>query len=169
MTTPDDPPAQRHPAITTIEDTLTFKIARFAAINARDGSVIFRDAFGLTLNEWRVLGLVAAHAPLGLQELAERVLMDKGQLSRTVARLVERGKLVNEISPDDARKVTLTLTPFGAQRHAEVLAFARDRNEEVLGVLTPDEARMFVTLLDRLLAFNEAFVRASGNLDRGGR
>ncbi len=164
MTQTDDPDQRLHPNITTIEDMLTFKIARFAAINARDGAVIFRNAFGLTLNEWRVMGLVAAHAPLGLLELADRVLMDKGQLSRTVQALVTRGEVVSRVCPLDARRVELTLTAKGTVRHAQLLAFARDRNEEVLACLSLADARQFIALLDRLLDHNASLVRDNGNL-----
>lgn len=153
-----------HPPVNTIEDTLTFKIARFAALNARDGAVIFRRAFGLTLNEWRVLGLVAAHAPLGLNRLADLVLMDKGQLSRTVQGLVAHGNLASTTCPEDARKVALTLTDRGRARHAAMLEFARARNEEVVTPLSPAETRVFLAMLDRLLAFNETLVRTNGNL-----
>ncbi len=159
---PSDAP--RHPPVASIEDTLTFKIARFAAINARDGTVIFRDGFDLTLNEWRVLGLVAAHAPLGLNRLTELVLMDKGQLSRTVQALVTRGKLVSQVGAADARKVELSLSEKGAALHAKVLEFARARNEEVLEVLSVAEAKQFIALLDRLLVHNTALVRNNGNL-----
>lgn len=164
MTQTDDPDQRLHPDITNIEGMLTFKIARFAAINAHDGTAIFRKAFDLTLNEWRVLGLVAAHAPLGLQELADLVLMDKGQLSRTVQALVKRGKLVSRVCPVDARKVKLTLTATGTTWHAKALTFARDRNDEVLACLSLAEARHFIALLDRLLDHNTTLVRNNGNL-----
>ena len=164
MSRSDRNPAVAHPPVSTIEDTLTFKIARFAALNARDGAVIFRRAFGLTLNEWRVLGLVAAHAPLGLNRLAELVLMDKGQLSRTVQALGARGMLASIVSPQDARKVALSLTDKGRRCHDDVLHFAIARNEEVVTPLTPDETRAFIATLDRLLHFNETLVRDNGNL-----
>ncbi|HAV09852.1 MAG TPA: hypothetical protein DEF12_15155 [Rhodobacteraceae bacterium] len=157
-------PEIRHPPIETIEDALTFKIARFAAINAADGAVIFSKALGLTLNEWRVLGLVGAHQPVTLAQIAARLLMDKGQLSRLLRGLLARGLLTSETRLADARQSDLCLSAEGVMLHQRGLAIVQDRNDEVVAPFNPIELDQFMALLDRLMLYNEELVAKAGNL-----
>lgn len=155
---------QKHPKIETIMDALTFQISRFAAINDRDGSVIFRDAFDLRLNEWRVLGLVNALQPASFHQLRAVLLMDKGQLSRVIKELVTRGLITSTALPSDARQIVLEMTQDGQALHDRALSFTAERNEEVVAPLTAEECTEFMRLLSRIADYNERIVLGTGNL-----
>lgn len=153
-----DAEAGKHPRIQTIEDALTFKIARFAAINAYDGGHMFRATFQLTLNEFRLLGLVGAHQPVTFAWIAKRLYMDKGQLSRLVGTMQERELISAEPNEDDARQLDLSLTESGMKLHERILNSIQSANEEVVEPLTASEVATFFDLLDRLLDHNERLV-----------
>lgn len=148
----------RHPTIETIEDALTFKIARFAAINAYDGGHMFRATFQLTLNEFRVVGLIAAHQPVTFASIAKRLYMDKGQLSRLVHAIQDRGLIRSEPNAEDARQLDLRLTEAGTALHERIIQAIQSANEEVIDPLSADEVATFLSLLDRLLDHNERLV-----------
>ena len=148
----------KHPKIETIEDALTFRIARFAAINAYDGGHLFRAAFQLTMNEVRLLGLIGAHQPVTFAWIAKRLYMDKGQLSRLVRAIQERGLIGSAPNAEDARQLDLSLNEAGMKLHERILSSIQSANDEVVEPLSESEVATFFALLDRLLDHNERLV-----------
>ena len=151
-----------HPPIRSIRDALSFRIARMAAINERAGGFYFQNELGLRLNEWRVLGLVAAAGVAAFSDIRDQLLIDKGQLSRVVASLVARGLLENRPSVTDARQVDLSLTADGRALHDRGIAFTAERNEAMADVLSARECEQLLDMLDRLIAHNEALQQQRG-------
>lgn len=153
-----------HPPIGKLTDALSFRIARLAAVNDRAGSAHFREAHGLRLSEWRVLGLTQELQPVDFDRLRRMLVMDKGQLSRTVKALVDRRLIVTVASDTDARKVELRTTPAGADLHDRVLAFTQERNEAMVGSLTPAECAELLRLITKLTAHNNELALLAGHL-----
>jgi len=153
-----------HPPIGTILDALTFRLARLAAVNHHTGSARFREAFGLSLNEWRVMGVVNALSPVTFGRIRDVLLMDKGQLSRVVKQLTARGVLRSTPTPKDARAVELSLTEVGSELHDEVLKITALRNEVVVETLTREECQEFMRILQKITAHNEQLSELAGLL-----
>ena len=139
-----------HPPINSLPDALTFRLARLVAVNYHNGSRVFREAYGISLNEWRVLGLVSATSPVMFGHIRKILLIDKGQLSRIVKRLTDRGVLVARPSKNDARVIELTLSEEGQLLHDQVLRFTAERNEEVVATLTREECSEFIRILRKI-------------------
>lgn len=144
-----------HPPIRSIRDALSFRIARMAAINERAGGIYFQTELGLRLNEWRVLGLVAASGTAAFSDIRDQLLIDKGQLSRVVRTLVDRGLLESRPSESDARQITLALTADGRALHDRAIGFTAERNDSMVSVLSAAECRQLHDMLDRLIRHNE--------------
>ena len=149
----EDGRSTRHPAVDDIRGLLTFRIAMLAAANDRMGQSWLQGDFGLRILEWRVLGLVSAMQPVRFGAVARTLLVDKGQLSRLVKQLVERGLIASGADREDQRNVLLSLTDRGRTLHEEVLAVALARNDLVLAALSGEEASMLFRLLDKLQPF----------------
>lgn len=143
-------PVAHHPAIGDIRDLLTFRIAMIAAAGDRAAQRWLSSEFDLRIMEWRVLGVTSAMQPVRFFELAEELLIDKGQLSRLVGNLTRRGLISTEPDPDDQRTVRLRPTEEGATLHLRMLARAFERNEQVAAALEPGELEMLLALLDKL-------------------
>lgn len=157
-----DPGLARHPPIGDVRDLLTFRMAMIAAANDRIGQGWLKADYGLRLIEWRVLALVAAMQPVRFNQVARALLVDKGQLSRIVRRLVSRGLVVASPDDDDLRTVLLSLTDDGAVVHRAALATALVRNDLVLSALTDEEATMLFHLLDKLQPYMDRRVDEAG-------
>ncbi|HJM49494.1 MAG TPA: MarR family winged helix-turn-helix transcriptional regulator [Alphaproteobacteria bacterium] len=157
-----DPAAEAvHPPAQDITELMVFRLARLVAINERAGHRWSEQMFALRLNEWRVLGLARALEPVQFREIAGRLIMDKGQLSRIVKALVERGFLDTMVARDDARSLEIHTTEAGRQLHDRVLPFTKQRNEAAVEVLTREEYLEFMRVLDKLLEHNESQLRQS--------
>ena len=147
-----------------IRDILSYRLARLTNLNDRSGHAHISETFGVTLGEWRVLGNVAARAPLTLSALARAMHIDKGQLSRMIAGLVERRWILEKPSASDRRTAALSLSAEGRRQHDRIIAFARERNEVLTGVLSPAERHE----LDRIIAKLTIFIETeNATLSRG--
>ncbi len=69
--------------------------------------------FGLGITEWRVIAVLGRYPGLSANAVAARTAMDKVAVSRTVARLLERGLLQRDIHDDDRRRSVLELSADG--------------------------------------------------------
>lgn len=139
-----------HPPIHEITDALSFKLARLNAINERAGSYYFKAYHDITLNQWRILGLIAAMQPVRSREVRDRLYMDKGQFSRVVKQLTERGLIVATPASSNASAIKLRLTEAGSKLHAVLIRFTAERNARTASVLTPKECQTFLRLLDKV-------------------
>lgn len=86
-----------------------------------------RRMFKLSEIEWRVMTQVGKGVPLSLNDLAERLVRDRGQLSRTVKGMVERG-LLTRTRKAGMPDIEIALAPAGEVLRAQMveLAFQRD-------------------------------------------
>mgnify|MGYP000858957994 CR=1 FL=1 len=144
-----------HPTVKSIRDLLSFKVARFSALNQRLGGSLIKELFDLSLNDWRILGLVSAEKKLAFKTLQSILYMDKGQLSRSVKFLVQRGYIFTELKKDDARAVDLIITSRGKKLNKEILHFSTNRNELAVSCLTKQECEAFLATLKKVTDHSE--------------
>ncbi|MBR9864809.1 MAG: MarR family transcriptional regulator [Rhodobacteraceae bacterium] len=145
--------------IENLSEALSFRIARLAAINERNGVHYFRKHLGVNLSEWRVIGLVAESEPMLTSTLREILVMDHGLLSRVVKELVARDLLTSGPCEADKRQTELSLTPEGRRLHAQCIAFTIQRNTAMASVLSPKEQAELHRFLELLISHNAELLK----------
>ncbi len=110
----------------------------------------YRDLFGLSVPEWRVMAVLGRFGPLTASEACERTAMDKVTVSRAAARLIDRTMIKRESDPQDRRRSILKLTSRGTRTHQQIVPIAQDRESELAAVLTKSERRDLDILLAKL-------------------
>lgn len=103
---------------------------------------------GLSLQQYRALALLA-EGPAGANRLAERLTVSPPSVTAVIDGLVARGLVSRAADPDDRRRLTLALTPAGAQLLLEADAAVTGRLNEVAAHFGDDEAH------DRVEALGE--------------
>lgn len=83
---------------------------------------------GMLPGAYKVFTTIVRRAPITPSALAEHLLADKGQVSRTVKELEDLGLIHREPDPNDGRSSVLSPTPEGVER----LAAARLPQEGLL-------------------------------------
>lgn len=151
--------------IETLLDALSFRISRLAAINERAGGHHFKSEFDLSLSEWRILGVTAAKQGVAFSELRDILLLDKGQLSRTIKSLSKRGLVETRKSESDARQIELSITAEGQALHDRALGFTVERNAVMGAVLTDAEWSELDRLLGKLIDHNQRLLAERGMAD----
>lgn len=139
-----------HPEISDIRDLLAFRVAMLAAANDRVGQSWLKAEHGVSLREWRVLGIIAALEPVKFGDVVHGLQLDKGQLSRLVKALVDRGFVGSQGDAGDQRISRLSLTPAGRDLHDVLLQKALRGNDRILAALSAAETETFIRLLDKL-------------------
>jgi DNA-binding MarR family transcriptional regulator len=87
---------------------------------------------------------------LEISQIADRVAMDRGGCSRSIAALEERGFLERVRHEADRRRSPVRLTAAGRRLGGKLAAFARACSDELLSALAPDERAAMVAGLNRL-------------------
>lgn len=99
----------------------------------------YRDEFGLSIAEWRVLAhLHAARGePVSVRDIEARVAMEKSQVSRAAQRLAEAGHIAKAAQAGDRRLLALSLTPQGRALMARLIPVALAFQAELMARLGP--------------------------------
>ncbi len=146
---PSDAETLGHPRL----DLDCFLPYRLSVLTNRVSNAIARhysERFGLSIPEWRVMAVLGQSPGLSAREVAERTAMDKVQVSRAVASLVERRRVQRDGDDDDGRVTRLSLTPRGRAIYDEIVPLALHLEAVLLAALTPGERAMLSSLLEKL-------------------
>lgn len=111
----------------------------------------YRDRFGISIPEWRVLVHLAQSDDVSVRDIEARVAMEKSKVSRAASRLEASGLIAKTRHEGDKRLVKLRLTANGRAMMAELLVLANAFQAELVAELG-DAATNLETGLDRLLA-----------------
>jgi DNA-binding MarR family transcriptional regulator len=112
------------------------------------------EPYDVTPQQYNVLRILRGAGAEGLPTLTigERMLEDSPGVTRLVDRLIDKGLVSRARSTEDRRQVLCRVTPAGLDLLAQVDALVESRNDEAVDMLTPDEQKELIRLLDRIRA-----------------
>jgi DNA-binding MarR family transcriptional regulator len=105
---------------------------------------------GLSLEQWRVLDLLADAQGHSMSEIAEHAMVPAPTLTKIVDRLVDNGLVHRRVDERDRRRVLVFATDGGAELHTQVAPQIKQAEDDAVAELTPDHAAQLVQLLTRL-------------------
>jgi DNA-binding MarR family transcriptional regulator len=106
----------------------------------------------LTVAQFDALANLYGLEAISQQELAERLLVTKGNVTGLLHRLLERGLVRRRQDPDDRRANRISLTAAGAALAREGLLVQRSLIEHMMGGLSSAEQQAMRELLARVVA-----------------
>jgi DNA-binding MarR family transcriptional regulator len=145
--------ASRRPRRATlpVDDSIFFKLVRVVNLTARPFSESIGKAHHLSLNEWRILLVLANHPRVVASEVAALTGLDKMTVSRAIAALERRGRVVRKVDAADRRRMLLRLSAAGERLYERIGVPAKARERSLFrGIGDADQARLG-RLLDRLI------------------
>lgn len=137
-------PEARAEAVRALEAEFSELLTHFRRLIMENAN---RVSEGMLPGAYKTLTTIARSEQVTVSTLAERMLMDKGQVSRTVRELEELGLVERTPDPADGRSSLLRLTPHGSDR----LAAARLPQEGLLMHTLQDWSVADIGNLSRLL------------------
>ncbi|MFB7271917.1 MarR family winged helix-turn-helix transcriptional regulator [Streptomyces sp. NPDC056244] len=124
------------------------------AVSARSLAAVEEHAGErVTLPQYRLLAVLAAHGDAKLVEVADRLGVNPSTAMRMLDRLIAAGLASRQSNPDNRRVTMLRLTPAGRELVEEVTAARHREIAAIVGRLTPAQR---TALVRALTAFTEA-------------
>lgn len=120
----------------------------FAMRRARTASA--EQHGGLSLPQVALLEPLATEPDLPVGRLASGADVSVPTATRMLQQLESKGVVVRRRSPEDERRVLVSLTDDGAERLAALRSRLRERQARAYEAFTPAERALLVTLLHRL-------------------
>ena len=135
---------------------------------ARGSSRIYLARFGVGVNEWRIMSMIAVEPGVSAHRAGQVTAVDKAVVSRTLKVLEGRGLVTVTQDPDDNRKTALRLTPAGFALHDEIVAVALERQRRLLEGFSEAEIAQLTDFALRMVA-NLPAVNAMEFAKKGGK
>jgi DNA-binding MarR family transcriptional regulator len=127
------------PVLLQLENFLPYRLSVLTNLVSSAIAGAYRERFGLSIPEWRVLAVLASSPDLSAAEVVQRTAMDKVAVSRAVRALLNEGRLERRMARTDRRRSVLRLTAAGRHVHAGVAPFALAYERSLLQPLSRGE------------------------------
>ena len=109
-------------------------------------------AIELSVAQVRVLKCVAGAKAATVHAISQRMDSDRGQVTRAVAQLRERGLVIQDDNPADRRVPLLAITPAGRDLLARVLDIQAAAGRRMAHGLADADVAQFVVIADHMTA-----------------
>ena len=137
-----------------LDTFLPYQLSVLAARVSAGFARHYKQAYGISVAEWRVVAHLSRGEAVSVREIHERVNMDKPKVSRAASRLEEAGYVTKVVSSTDRRLVELSLT---------------DKGWAMIADLTPVARRYESRLMEAIGSEDETFRRLVGSLNEAAR
>jgi DNA-binding MarR family transcriptional regulator len=137
-------------ALLDLEHFLPYRLSVLSNRISQTIAETYAARFGIAIAEWRVIAVLGRHSGLSANGVAERTAMDKVAVSRTLARLLERGVVQRDTHGDDRRRSVLELSEAGYGIFDEVVPLALARERALLAHFSDDDKQQLDALLTKL-------------------
>ncbi|MGW1027868.1 MarR family winged helix-turn-helix transcriptional regulator [Streptomyces sp. NPDC002577] len=138
-------------------DMVGFRLLKLTNLLSRP----FRDfarSHSLTLNEWRVIVVVAARPGSSASEIATATGLLPMNISRALAGLRKSGRIMEERDPADQRRTLVHLTALGRRTFEEIAPHSEEQARRLLEVLDDEQIAALGKLVDVLISRAEQMV-----------
>lgn len=128
----------------------SMRMIAFFSLLRRSAILAQRRHFSLSEIEWRIMTQVGEFAPLSLNGLAELLLQDRGQLSRTVKSMVARGLLTRERKPGGP-EIEIELSDAGRALHARMVELVIERDKVLMEDISAEDIAVLRRIMDTMI------------------
>jgi len=135
-----------------LNDHIATRVAIFANRLSRAASRFYRRTYGIGVVEWRLMMYIGRTRETRANRICKETDLDKGAVSRSLATLQRMGIVSIKADGADNRRHNVALTAKGRALHDEIVPTAFARQTNLVVDLTPDEIRLFLSLIERMQA-----------------
>jgi DNA-binding MarR family transcriptional regulator len=115
-------------------------------------SALYRPAFGIGITDWRIMALLAVEPWIAAGRICDVTGLDKAAVSRSVQQLAKRGMVELRADAADQRRQLLALTRAGLALHDRIVDVSRERERQLLALLSETDRKMLIDFLMRMKA-----------------
>ena len=130
----------------------------------RSGIVVQRRDFGLSEIEWRIMTQIGEYSPLSLNGLADRMMQDRGQLSRAVKGMVANG-LLTRVRKPGGPEIQIGFTEEGTRLYARMVEKAIEREAFLTEGVSAEDLATVQRVLEHMIARAGAMLPAEASAE----
>lgn len=112
--------------------------------------------YDITMNEVRVMMSLASVAHQAVHEIADSTGLHPMNVSRAVARLRRKGRVLEARDPANGRRKLVTLSTEGTQLYEQLLPKLDRQSDEMFGMISSADGATMERLVNQLIAGLEA-------------
>ena len=142
--------ARRAPRSLELDRFLPYRLVSLSQRISQALSSIYREEFGVSVPEWRILANLAEKGELSPSEIAAQTSMDRARVTRGIKDLRAKRCLLKRSDPADQRGYRLRLSPAGEALYRKIVPLALAWERKLLGSLAEGEHRALMRALDTL-------------------
>lgn len=138
--------------------TMKYDLENFAPYIVSTLSRLFADllekslkAEGLSLSNWRVLLCLEKYNERTLNQIVEYTLLPQSTLSRSLARMEERGLISRTRQDADGRTYDIRITGKGSKKIEKTYYAVQEACEKPLLSLDPEERELWMTTMKKII------------------
>ena len=132
----------------------SFKIRKMDRLLARQYDLAMAES-SLKSTQFALLTNIKTHGPLGLSELASKLVMDPSTLTRNLRLVMEQG-WVKQVSGADARNRLVSITSKGAKKQEEAKMLWEQQQQGIMDTLGAKETAKLNAMLDKAIELLKA-------------
>ena len=117
---------------------------------SRGASQHYLNVFGVGIEIWRCLVLLAIESSISAQRVSRITGMDKSSVSRCFKSMQADGLIMLALDEGDGRLRIARLTAKGRKLHDQIIGIALERERALIEVLKPGEREVLIGLMRRL-------------------
>ncbi len=133
-----------------LEKFIPYRLMVAAETVSMGFSVTYKEQFGMSRPEWRVLASLAQLQRATAKDIAAHSSMHKTKVSRAVFELEKRKWLLRKLDETDRRMEHLSLTKAGVAVHAKLVVHATAYQAKLLALLGVKTSDQLLTMLNKL-------------------
>jgi DNA-binding MarR family transcriptional regulator len=141
---------RRVPAQLVLNSFLPYRLATLSQRISQALSSIYREEFGVSVPEWRILANLAEKGELSPSEIAAQTSMDRARVTRGIKDLRAKRCLLKRRDASDQRAYRLRLSQTGEALYSKIVPLARAWEQSLLQSLEGAEHRELLRILDKL-------------------
>lgn len=133
-----------------LDDFLPYLLNNAAEVTGRAFSVHYREAYGMSRAQWRIMAHLGRGRPMTASDIGARAHLEKSKVSRAVSAMEEAGLLARSPSSADRRAEMLSLTGHGQRVHADLASRATQFQDDLISRLGKQRAQALAKLLQEM-------------------
>jgi DNA-binding MarR family transcriptional regulator len=133
-----------------VDSSVFFKLVRVVNLTAQPFHESVSREHHLSLNDWRVMVVIASHPGCAATDVVGYSGLDKMSVSRALVSLVRAKRVMRASDPLDARRQLLRLSPGGMQLFKRIGTAAMEREAQLFKGLSKSELAALDATLDKL-------------------
>ena len=134
-----------------LDSSLFFKLVRVVNLTARPFQAGMGKTHQLSLNEWRVMVVLASHPGSAATDIAEATGLDKMSVSRALSGLRRLDRVLLKSDSEDQRRSKVYLSAAGSKLFARIGGHAMQREAQLFVGVSPEELKTMGSTLDKLV------------------